>query len=363
MVVCTTALFCWVSSMLVDEATIFVAGGKGGDGCVSFRREIFVPKGGPNGGDGGDGGSVYAFAAPDVETLLDFSGKHHWIAEDGRPGSGKDMAGRRGADLELRLPPGTLIYDQESGVLLKDLDAVGERVCIASGGKGGRGNARFARSTHQTPREFELGTPGQARWLRLELKLIADVGVVGLPNAGKSTLLSRLSRARPKIAGYPFTTLQPQLGTVELSDQRRFVMADLPGLIEGAHRGVGLGDSFLRHVERTRLIVHLVDCGSPVAMMPPVQAYRTVRAELAGYSPVLAEKPEIVVASKTELTDGPDNARALAQAIGCDVVLISAVTGAGLPRLRERVWQLLQSLPRSRSNGSHRAPIRAGELV
>ena len=349
--------------MLIDEATIYVCGGKGGDGCVSFRRETFAPKGGPNGGDGGNGGSVNAYAAPDVETLLDFSGRHHWVASDGRPGMGKDMSGRRGADLELKLPPGTLIYDRETGVLLKDLAEVGNRVCVAEGGKGGRGNARFARSTHQTPREFELGTPGQARWLRLELKLIADVGVVGLPNAGKSTLLSRLSRAKPKIAGYPFTTLQPQLGMVELSDQRRFVMADLPGLIEGAHTGTGLGDAFLRHVERTRLILHLIDVGSPTPMMPPEEAYKTIRAELAGYSPLLAEKPEIIVASKTELTDGLSAAKALAEAIGREVLPVSAVAGKGLNQLKERLWSMVHSLPKPAIADPRPSATAQGELV
>ena len=238
--------------MLIDRAEIYVAGGKGGDGCVSFRREKYVPQGGPDGGDGGHGGSVYAAATAGVDTLLDFTGRHHWTADNGQPGMGKDRTGRSAQDLVLELPPGTLIYDRDTGVLIKDLCEPGVRVCIAEGGKGGRGNARFARADHRVPREFEEGTPGVERWLRLELKLIADVGLVGLPNAGKSTLLSRLSRARPKIADYPFTTLQPQLGIVALSDDRRFVLADIPGLIEGAHEGAGLGDEFLRHIERTR---------------------------------------------------------------------------------------------------------------
>ena len=258
--------------MLVDQCAIYVRAGKGGDGCVSFRREKFVPKGGPDGGDGGNGGSVYAVAAPEVETLLDFAGRHHWIAKNGQPGMGKNMAGSNGEDLVLRLPLGTLIHDRDTGMLIKDLAEIHEPVCIARAGKGGRGNARFARPTHQTPREYEKGTPGEERWLRLELKLIADVGIVGLPNAGKSTLLSRLSQARPKIADYPFTTLEPQLGIVELPGHRRFLMADIPGLIEGAHEGAGLGDAFLRHIERTRVILHLVDVGTESESLTPADA-------------------------------------------------------------------------------------------
>jgi GTP-binding protein len=328
--------------MFVDQAEIYVRAGKGGNGCVSFRREKFVPKGGPDGGDGGDGGNVYAVATTGVDTLLDFKGRHHWIAGNGRPGQGKKMAGRNGKDLFLNLPLGTLIYDRDAGLLLKDLAVLGDPVCIAQGGKGGRGNTRFARPDHQTPREYEPGTPGEERWLRLELKLIAVVGIVGLPNAGKSTLLSRLSKARPKIADYPFTTLQPHLGIVELTDQRRFVMADIPGLVEGAHEGAGLGDAFLRHIERTRVILHLVDAGSEFALMPPVQAYQTVRTELAKHSPELAAKDEIVVANKIDLPGGEDAARDLAQAIGKEVLPISAVNGKGVRGLSEAVWSLVQ---------------------
>lgn len=328
--------------MLVDRAEIYVKAGNGGNGCVSFRREKFEPKGGPDGGDGGDGGSVYAVATPGVDTLLDFAGKHHWIAQNGRPGMGKKMAGRDGQDLILRLPQGTLIYDRDTGVLIKDLGTPGEMIRIAQGGKGGRGNTRFATSTHQTPREFEEGTPGQERWLRLELKLFADAGIVGLPNAGKSTLLSRLSRARPKIADYPFTTLEPQLGIVELPGLRRFVMADIPGLIAGAHEGAGLGDEFLRHIERTRVIVHLVDVGSEVATMPPVDAYHTIRNELTKYSAGLAAKDELVVASKVDVTGGREASEQLSAAIGRPVLPISAVTGLGLSQLAEAVWELIQ---------------------
>ncbi|MEK7710992.1 MAG: GTPase ObgE [Planctomycetota bacterium] len=328
--------------MLVDRAEIYVRAGKGGDGCVSFRREKFIPKGGPDGGDGGDGGNVYVVATPGVDTLLDFAGKHHWIAESGRPGMGKKMFGKKGEDLVLNLPLGTLIFDRDTDILIKDLGVHGERICIAQAGKGGRGNVKFATSTHQTPRESEPGTPGQERWLRLELKMFADAGIVGLPNAGKSTLLSRLSRAKPKIADYPFTTLEPQLGIVELPGLRRFVLADIPGLIEGAHEGAGLGDAFLRHIERTRVILHVVDVGSEYATMPPAEAYATIRGELSKYSEKLASKEELVVANKVDLTGGADAAKDLSDAIGKDVLPISAVAGIGLPEMVERLWDVIR---------------------
>ncbi len=340
--------------MLVDRAEIYVHAGNGGNGCVSFRREKFVPRGGPDGGDGGDGGTVHAVATPGVDTLLDFAGRHHWIAENGQPGMGKDRTGRSGEDLVLKLPAGTLMYDRDTGVLIKDLSEPSKRVCIAEGGKGGRGNARFARPDHRTPREFEEGTPGVERWLRLELKLIADVGLVGMPNAGKSTLLSRLSRARPKIADYPFTTLQPQLGIVQLSGHRRFIMADIPGLIEGAHEGAGLGDEFLRHIERTRTILHMVDVGTDPADPSPPQAYRAIRDELAKYSPDLAAKDQIVAANKVDLIpDGMDVAKGLSEAIGQEVLPISAVTGKGLAELTERLWAMVN---RSKEQASGEEP-------
>lgn len=328
--------------MLVDRAEIYVRGGNGGHGSVSLRREKYEPKGGPDGGDGGLGGSVLAVATPGVDTLLDFKGRHHWIAQNGQPGMGKKMAGKDGADLILKLPRGTLIFDRETGVLLRDLDEHGQQICVAAGGKGGRGNVHFATSTHQTPREAEPGGEGEERWLRLELKLFADVGVVGLPNAGKSTLLSRMSQARPKIAEYPFTTLQPQLGIVELPGHRRFVMADIPGLIRGAHEGAGLGDEFLRHIERTSVIVHLIDVGDPYAAAKPAEAYSVIRGELEKYSEKLAEKPELVVASKVDLTGGHDHADELASTIDKDVLAISAVAGMGLQELGERIWSLLK---------------------
>ena len=326
--------------MFIDQAEIYVHGGKGGNGCMSFRREKFMPKGGPDGGDGGDCGSVFLRANVHVETLLDLTGHHHWSAGNGQPGMGRNCSGKKGDDITIDLPGGTLIYDRDTGILLKDLSEYDQALCIAQGGKGGRGNARFARPAHQTPREFEEGTPGQERWLRLELKLIADVVLVGLPNAGKSTLLSRLSKAKPKIADYPFTTLQPQLGIVELSDHRRLVLADIPGLIEGAHEGAGLGDTFLRHIERTRVILHVVDVGNEYAPLPPTIAYQTIRNELAKYSPILAAKEELIAANKIDLTGGNEAAEQFAQEIGKPVIPISGVSGAGLAALKEKLWTL-----------------------
>ena len=328
--------------MFVDQAEIYVRAGNGGYGCVSFRREKYLPRGGPDGGDGGDGGNVILRATAGIDTLLDFAGRHHWIAKNGRQGQGKNMTGRRGRDLVIDLPPGTLVYDRETDVLLKDLTPAGAETVIAAGGRGGRGNKRFATSTNQAPRESEPGQPGEERWLRLELKLIADVGIVGLPNAGKSTLLSHLSRARPKVADYPFTTLQPQLGIVELPGYRRFVMADLPGLIEGAHEGAGLGDAFLRHIERTRVILHLVDIQPADGAPSPEEAYKSIRQELQAYSTTLAGKPEVVAANKMDLMADDDAVRELSEAVGCKVSSVSAVTGRGLTELIERLWEAVQ---------------------
>lgn len=332
--------------LFIDEAIICVRSGRGGDGCVSFRREKRVPKGGPDGGDGGDGGSVILLADPQLSTLVDLTGKHHWTARNGRPGTGDNCFGRAGEDEIVRVPPGTLIYDRDSGILLKDLVEPHASLCVVRGGRGGRGNARFATPTHQTPREFERGEEGQERWLRLELKLIADVGVIGLPNAGKSTLLSRVSRARPKIADYPFTTLVPNLGIVSLSGYRQFVMADVPGLIEGAHEGIGLGDKFLRHIERTRVVLHLVDLFPPAGTPSPVEAYRIIRRELARYSETLAEKPELVVANKLDLSndaDPPELQGLRDELPDREVMAVSAVSGRGLDGVMNRLWEMIEA--------------------
>ena len=327
--------------MFIDQAEIYVRAGNGGHGCVSFRRERCMPKGGPDGGTGGHGGSVYAVAADGVDTLLDFSGRHHWIAENGRPGSGRERTGRAGNDLILELPAGTLIYDRDTDLLIKDLNETGQRICLAEGGAGGRGNRSFATPTHQTPREAEPGMPGRQRRLRLELKLIADIGLVGLPNAGKSTLLSCLSRARPKIAPYPFTTRRPQLGIAELSGFRRMVIADIPGLVEGAHQGAGLGDEFLRHIERTRVIVHLIDICPPHGAPAPAEAYRIVREELARFSPRLAEKDELIVANKIDLSGAGEALRQLRDDLPAPAMPISAAARRGLNDLEEAMWRLL----------------------
>ena len=331
--------------MFVDELEFTVRGGKGGDGCVSFRREKYVPRGGPDGGDGGMGGSVVLVPTVHENTLYHLAGQRLYEAEKGQPGGSADCYGRKGKDLVLRVPVGTVILDAARGNVLKDLSRPDVEFVVARGGRGGRGNARFATATNRTPREAEKGTPGEERDVRLSLKLIADVGLVGLPNAGKSTLLATLSRARPRIADYPFTTLEPHLGIVATGGggggggggdadggSGAFVMADIPGLIEGAHAGKGLGDKFLKHVERTRVLLHLVDCSSG-APEDPAQAWRVVRGELAGYSQSLAERPALTVATKVEDDEARARADALATAIGRPVVRISAATRSGLADL------------------------------
>ncbi len=323
----------------VDEVQIIGIAGDGGNGCMAFRREKYVARGGPSGGDGGNGGSVYLIADESYTTLQHLAGHHHWRADRGQHGMGKEMHGRRGKDIYIRVPAGTIIFDAEYDLKLKDLTEVGQSVCVAQGGKGGKGNTRFKTATHQAPRTTEPGEPGQERKMRLELKLIADAGLIGKPNAGKSTLLSRLSSARPKIADYPFTTLAPCLGIVEMSRFRRFVLADIPGLIEGAHTGAGLGDEFLKHVERTRILVHMLDIFPPEG--DPATDYRAIRNELEQYSPLLGEKAEIVVANKTDLTGSDEALAELSAELGMEVIGISAVTGAGLARLTERIWQVL----------------------
>src|SRR5687768_12680391 len=328
--------------MFVDEAKIHVKAGDGGNGCVSFRREKYIPKGGPDGGDGGNGGSIILEAASDKDTLLDFAGKHHWKAPRGEAGMGKKMYGPGGEDLVIKVPPGTLVFDADHNILLADLDTAGKRVVVARGGKGGRGNWHFKGPTNQAPRYAEPGTEGQERNLKLELKLIADVGLVGMPNAGKSTLLRAISAARPKVADYPFTTLDPQLGIVELDVSRRIVVADIPGLIEGAQHGAGLGHNFLRHIERTKLIVHMLDL-YPMDGSDPAENYRKIRTELEAFSPTLATKREIVAANKMDLAVDDDAlARLRSELPDKDIFPISGVSRQGVDPLLERLWTILQ---------------------
>ncbi|HVH68555.1 MAG TPA: GTPase ObgE [Gemmatimonadales bacterium] len=326
--------------MFIDRAVVHVVGGSGGAGASSFRREKFVPKGGPDGGDGGVGGSVYVRADPNLATLLDYRYRTHWKAERGQHGKGKNMTGKSGADLFLPVPPGTEVHDGATGELLGEVLSAGDTVLVAAGGRGGRGNARFATPTHRSPREWEPGEPGRERQLELVLKLIADVGLLGQPNAGKSTLLSVISAARPKIADYPFTTLEPHLGVVALSDHRSFVVADVPGIIEGAHAGKGLGLKFLQHVERTRLIAVLVPVDSPDAQA----TYDLLLREAGSYSPELAAKPHVVLLTKLDLLLTPRSALpTIRTCAGEPVVPVSAVTGDGVPELLETLWQALRA--------------------
>jgi GTP-binding protein len=330
--------------MFIDRVTIFVKGGDGGNGCVSFRREKYVPKGGPDGGDGGRGGSVIVRALAGADNLAGIMHRKHWRANNGQPGTGANCTGSSSEDLIIDVPPGTMVFDRDRGHTLKDLVAAGDQVTVGKGGKGGRGNKWFTTATNQAPTEAEEGEPGEERWLVLELKVIADVGLIGLPNAGKSTLLSRLSRARPEIADYPFTTKYPNLGMVTIDDEHGFVLADIPGLIEGAHAGIGLGHEFLRHVERTRVLVHLVE-PLPMDGSDPIENYRTIRKELDLYSPHLSDKPELVVVSKSELTDSNEVREQLEKELHEPVLSISAVTGQGLAELVRRIWRRLGETP------------------
>ena len=337
--------------MFVDEVDIHVEAGHGGRGCLAFRREKFVPRGGPSGGDGGHGGSVYVLASPHINTLVNFRFHPEFAAEKGAHGQGSNCTGHGGADLDLAVPIGTLIHEKpadpnEPYRLIADLAEEGQRVLVAKGGRGGMGNARFATSTNRAPRKVQPGEPGEMKDLRLELKLLADIGLVGFPNAGKSTLISRISAARPKIADYPFTTLVPNLGVVRLSEDRSFVVADVPGLIEGAHRGVGLGHQFLRHLERTKVLVHLVDV-SGASGRDPVQDLDTVRHELELFAPALAAKPQIVAANKMDAVDpeGDDSAivalERRARTLRLPFLRISGVSGMHVPELLEAIWERL----------------------
>ena len=326
--------------MFVDRVKIEVHGGAGGAGCVSFRREKYVPRGGPDGGDGGRGGSVVIVAKTGVNNLASLSHQKFWRASSGSSGMGANKNGRSAKDLVIEVPPGTIIYDADHGFVLKDLVREGDQVVAARGGDGGKGNASFKSATNRAPREFTPGGTGERREIVLELKVIADVGLLGKPNAGKSTLLSRMSRARPEIADYPFTTKQPNLGLVQLDIDRSFVMADIPGLIEGAHRGVGLGHEFLRHVERAGILIHLVE-PSPSDGADPIENYLAIRSELDHYDLALSNRPEIVCVSKGELPGASEVVEQLRQASGKDVLLISAATGMGLNDLTERIWNTL----------------------
>lgn len=342
-------------SLFFDEAKIFVQASGGGNGCVSFRREKFVPHGGPDGGHGGKGGDVILVVDPRLNTLLSFRKNVHFRAERGAHGQGKNKQGKSADDLLIRVPPGTVARDAETGELIADLVSAEDRAIVAKSGRGGRGNSAFASSTNQAPRWAEKGEPGQERWIILELKLIADVGIIGLPNAGKSTLLASVTAARPKIADYPFTTLTPNLG-VAVIDDREMVLADIPGLIEGAHAGTGLGDKFLRHVERTRVLVHLLDG----ALDDPLAAFETINRELAEYDPRLAAKPQIVALNKTDLPDAQAHWARIQKAMtkrGLDAFAISAASGHGVRELLRAVAARLAETPTEPPSAEEELPV------
>jgi len=339
--------------MFVDRLVVHVRAGDGGRGCVSFRREKYVPRGGPDGGDGGRGGDVIVSAVAGLHSLTDLAGYRHVRAENGHPGSGSNRHGRNGQTRHIHVPPGTIVRDRDTELVLRDLTHANDSVVAARGGSRGKGNRRFASSTNQTPRTAEDGGPGEERWIELDLKLIADIGLIGLPNAGKSTLLSRISSARPRIADYPFTTLAPHLGIVETGDFKRVTVADIPGLIEGAHAGQGLGHDFLRHIERTRVVIHLVDA-VPLSGPSPAEAYRVVRDELRRYSPKLGQKPEIVAATKVDLPGSEKGLRDLAAALNVRVFGLSGVTGRGVSEVLGEAIQLMDSLDGTSDRGAGR---------
>jgi GTPase len=330
--------------MFVDEAKIHLTGGKGGNGCMAFRREKYVPRGGPSGGDGGRGGTVYLASSEHCNTLLKFRYNREFTAERGRHGEGSNRHGKDGKDLVIDVPVGTVVYRDQTDDKLWDFSAPGQTFPAARGGRGGRGNAQFATSVNQAPRRVEPGESGENVMLRLELKLLADVGLVGFPNVGKSTLISRLSAARPRIADYPFTTLEPHLGVVGLDMDRSFVMADIPGLVEGAHEGRGLGMRFLKHIERTRVLIHMIDVAEST-QRDPVEDYRVILSELESFSSELAKKPMLLVASRVDLAgtgERLERLRQFCQSHGAPLLEISAVTGLGLEELKRAAWSLLQ---------------------
>jgi GTPase len=328
----------------IDEATIHVKAGDGGNGCVAFRREAHVPRGGPSGGDGGDGGTVVLVADPQLTTLLDYKYRRHYKAARGEDGRNKDQYGKGGDELVLRVPVGTVVHDADSGERLFDLDQAGARFVAARGGKGGQGNIHFATAWNRAPRVATSGTAGEERALKLELKLLADVGLLGFPNVGKSTFIARVSRARPKIADYPFTTLIPNLGVVDLGDERQMVVADIPGLIEGAAEGAGLGHRFLRHVERTRVLLHILDASALAGPdRDPITDFEVLNRELALYAPELAKRPQVVALNKLDVTEVRDQADELSRAFaerGVRLFSLSAVTGDGVREVLEELWRV-----------------------
>jgi len=329
----------------IDEAIITVRSGDGGNGCLSFRREKYVPLGGPDGGDGGKGGDVTLVSSQDRRTLYPFRFKHEFTAQRGGGGEGRQRTGKNGSDIVIEVPPGTIVRDAVTGDLIKDFCLPGESFIIARGGRGGKGNTHFKSSTHRTPRFAQPGEAGEVKQLKLELKLLADVGIIGLPNAGKSTLISVISAARPKIADYPFTTLVPNLGVVKTGNREPFVVADIPGLISGAHTGAGLGVRFLRHIERTRLLVHLIDT-SAIDPEKPLEAYAAVNTELSAYSPDLARKPQIIALNKLDLPGTAERARAFKAALKkrTKLYLISAATVKGVDQLLAQISNRLDEL-------------------
>lgn len=330
--------------MFIDEATVWVKAGDGGNGCVSFRREKFIPRGGPDGGDGGRGGHVIFTASPALQTLMDFRYKRHFKAERGQHGKGKNMTGREGKDLRIPVPIGTVIYDKPTQAVIADFAKAGDQVVIAKAGKGGHGNAHFMSNKQKAPKFAESGERGEERELRLELKLLADVGIIGFPNSGKSTLLSVISAARPKIADYPFSTLTPQLGVVSFHE-RQAVFADMPGLIEGAHTGAGLGVKFLKHIERTRVLVHLVDL-TQVDLENPFHLIRSIQHELESFNPNLARLPQIIAGNKIDVTEAKEKSliiRKVYEREGKPFFPISAATGEGIPDFLQAVFRSLES--------------------
>ena len=339
--------------MFIDHAKIFVKGGDGGNGCVAFRREKYVPMGGPYGGDGGRGGNVVFTADEGMGSLMDFQYRKHFKADRGVHGMGKNQHGAWGEDLRIKVPVGTIIIDDDSGEVLADLTVIGQEAIIARGGRGGRGNSRFANAVHKAPSMAENGEPGEEKWIRLELKLLADVGLVGFPNAGKSTFISRVSAARPKIADYPFTTLVPNLGVVRTRDKETYVIADIPGLIEGAHEGTGLGHDFLRHIERNRMLLFILDAAETDGR-PVMDDYITLRNELEFYNPELLQRPYLIVANKIDLPGAAENLHQLQEEYGDRVYGISAVTGQGVGELVEKTYQLLRSIPVEEHTGEAR---------